>query len=294
MRSVCGGFIPFLIAVTAWSSPLVAAPCVVRFEADTPQGWLVAERCSAIWQDEGSRLTAELLPAGAAVDTVLCLVANTAVFRRAFGGGVPDWGVGAAAASGRLVALDLTRLPTAGRGVREIFLHEMVHALLFQGSQGRWLPTWLHEGVAMHYGGEWRFTDTVSLLMEGRVPDLARLQGPFPGYAHRADRAYRTSLLAFDRLQNRYGERVIPDLLSAVVATDDFSAAFKRVTGVTDAVFYRDFAHAMRWRFGWLVLMTRWPGLFVLLSLVLLVGGCRKVWLARRRLAAMDDDETGG
>ncbi len=47
----------------------------------------------------------------------------------------------------------------------------------------------------------------------------------------------------------------------------------------------------MRLRFGWLVALTRWPTLFVLMALVLLVGAGRKLILARRRLAAMDDPD---
>ena len=53
----------------------------------------------------------------------------------------------------------------------------------------------------------------------------------------------------------------------------------------------QEFARAMRLRFGWMLFLTRWPGLFVLLALVLAVGGARKIVLTRRRLAAMEDDD---
>ena len=263
---------------------------VVRFEADTQAGRDVAAACAAVWQAEGPSLTASLLPHTVSADTVVCLVLTTSSFHRFFGESLPDWGVGAALPDGRLVAIDYMRLPAVGRGAREVFLHEMVHALLFQGAAGRWLPTWLHEGTAMRFGGEWRFTDTVSLLLDGRVPDLAALQGAFPGVAHRADRAYRTSLLAVNRLEQEYGPDVIPRLLEAITHTGNFNTAFAEATGVPIESFYADFSAAMRLRFGWLVLVTRWPGLFVLLALVLLVGGGRKLVLTRRRLAAMPDD----
>ena len=45
----------------------------------------------------------------------------------------------------------------------------------------------------------------------------------------------------------------------------------------------------MHLRFGWLVMLTRWPTLFVLMALVLAIGGARKLLLTRRRLATMDD-----
>ena len=42
---------------------------------------------------------------------------------------------------------------------------------------------------------------------------------------------------------------------------------------------------------GWLVLLTRWPALFVLLALLLAVGAIARVIRTRRRLAAMPDDD---
>jgi len=281
--------VALLLAVA--SSAVAVTPPVVRFEAESRAGWAVAEKCQAIWLAEGPRLTTRLLGAASAADTVVCLVLDTPSFRGHFGTRLPDWGVGVALGNGRLIALDHSRLPAVGRGAREVFLHEMVHALLFQGSRGHWLPTWLHEGAAMHYGGEWRFTDTISLVLDGQVPDLATLQGPFPGSAYRADRAYRTSLLAVERLLDQYGPDIIADLVAATARGGNFPAAFAEVTGRTDLDFYADFAAAMRLRFGWLVLLTRWPGLFVLLGLVLLVGGGRKILRTRRRLAEMVDDE---
>ena len=203
-----------LIVATVVAMPLRAATVpVVQFEAESRAGWQVVSICDAAWQAEGPALVAQLLPPGASADTIRCVVLDTPSFRRFFGASLPDWGVGAALPNGHLVALDYSRLPAVGRGAREVFLHEMVHALLFHGASGNWLPTWLHEGAAMRYGGEWRFTDTVSLLLDGRVPSLVSLQGPFPGAAHRADRAYRTSLLAVDRLIREYGPEVIPRLV---------------------------------------------------------------------------------
>lgn len=280
-----------VLSLLLTTATLANTPPPVRFQAESRAGRLVVEECRTIWQKVGPELSARLLPVGVVADTVLCLVLDTPSFQRHFGTRLPDWGVGVAVGHGRLIALDYSRLPAVGRGAREVFLHEMVHALLFQGTRGQWLPTWLHEGAAMQYAGEWRFADTVSLILDGRVPDLAALQGPFPGSFHRADRAYRTSLLAVDRLLKQYGPNVIGDLVAATVQEGNFPAAFVAVTGQTDDAFYAEFAAAMRVRYGWLLLVTRWPGLFVLSALVLLVGGGRKLILSRRRLAQMADDD---
>lgn len=276
-------------AAAAAPLPRASAPFVMfRLEQESVRS--AADQCAEVWRKEGAALTTALLPATIAPDTVECLLLTTESFNAHFAGRLPDWGVGVAVPSGRLVAMDVSRIPAIGRGVREVFLHEMVHALLFQGAGEAWLPTWFHEGLAMLYSGEWRFSDTVSLALDGRVPRLDRLQGRFPASAAGADRAYRTSLLAVNRLLERYGPDTARRLVEETARSGDFEAAFLRVTGVAVDSFARDFDSAMNLRYGWLVTMTRWPGLFVLTALLFAVGAVRKIVISRRRMAAMDDE----
>ena len=141
----------------------------------------------------------------------------------------------------------------------------------------------------MLYSGEWRFSDTVSLILDGRVPDLERLQGRFPVPHDRADRAYRTSLLAVSRLREGYGDEIIADLVRETKKCGDFSAAFTIVTGEQLEDFQREFSAAMKLKFGWILFITRWPGLFVLTALIFALGATRKIIITRRRLAAMED-----
>ena len=194
---------------------------------------------------------------------------------------------------GRLVAIDHTRMQAVGRGIKEVFLHEMVHALLFQACGDAWLPAWFHEGTAMLYSGEWKFRDTVSLALDGRVPRLDRLQGRFPSTAAGADRAYRTGLLAVNRLRDRHGPDVVLRLVTATARLGNFDTAFFEVTGRTTDAFASDFDQAMNLRYGWLVMMIRWPGLFVLMALVFAVGAVGKIVRTRRRLAEMEDLDDG-
>ena len=283
-----------LILLLLMPLAVAAETPVVVFQVETESGRAIAERCHGIWQAEGDDVTRAVLGEGpdvARTDTVLCLVLDTASFQRHFAGSLPDWGVGAAVPNGRVVAIDHTRISAVGRGIREVFLHEMVHALLFQGTGDAWLPAWFHEGTAMLVSGEWRFSDTVSLIMEGQVPALDTLQGRFPVAHTRADRAYRTSLLAVSRLSTLYGRGVVPDLVAATKKNGNFFEGFHEATGEDLDVFQQDFARAMHLRYGWMLFLTRWPGLFVLLALVLAVGGVRKIIVTRRRLADMEDDE---
>lgn len=268
---------------------------VVAFQVEDEPGRLAARDCAAAWTEGAPALAAALgigpAAPGAAPDTVACLILDTAAFGRLFGDALPDWGVGVALPGGRIIAIDHERLPAVGRGIREVFLHEMTHALLMRESGGADLPSWLHEGLAMRLSGEWRFTDTVSLALEGRVPDLWDLRGPFPGTSGRAHRAYLTSQLAVGRLLDEHGPDVVPRLLAAVRRSGDVRAAFEQATGAPLEVFEDRFRRAMELRFGWLVLLTRWPALFVLLAVVLAVGAVARLFRNRRRLAAMADDD---
>ncbi|MFH2052600.1 MAG: hypothetical protein ABIK96_09070 [bacterium] len=277
--------IAFLLSGVAAAS----SPPFIHFHFESEGGRAAALKCGEIWRAEGPRLAA-LIPAGVRADTVHCLVLNTEEFTQRFGDRLPDWGVGVALGGG-LVALDYARMPAVGRGIREVFLHEMTHAILFQAAGEAWLPAWFHEGTAMQLSGEWRFSDTVSLILDGRVPDLARLQGRWPGLDTRADRAYRASLLGIQRLMTRFGPDVVPRILAATRETGDFAGGFLTATGETPATFTEDFAAAMRHRYGWITILTRWPGLFVIMALVLVIGAVRKIFLTRRRLAAMDDED---
>ncbi len=217
-----------LLVLGAASGAARAAVPVVRFAWDGEASAAAARRCAEVWRAEGPGLTAALLPADASADTIDCLVLGSAEFARLFAGAVPDWGVGLALPGGRAVAVDRERLPAVGRGLREVFLHEMVHALLFQGAGGAWLPTWFHEGAAMAASGEWRFVDTVSLALAGRVPALDRLQGRFPAVAATADLAYRTSLLAVRHLQQRHGPDAVARVVAATAREGDFTPGIHR------------------------------------------------------------------
>lgn len=273
------------------ATPAYALP-IVSFQVQDEQGLAVAKRCADIWSREGPILVAQLMrTAKTTPDTIVCLIMDTESFQNYFQGRAPDWGVGIAVQPGNLIALDYSRLSNVGRGVREVFLHEMTHALLFKASEGIWLPTWFHEGVAMYSSGEWRFVDTVSLMLEGRVPELYQLQERFPRAAVTADQAYRTSLLAINHLHKAYGPDILGDLVASSVQEGGFSNGFEAATGTELGSFMNDFSSAMRLRFGWLIILTRWPTLFVIMGLVLAVGATRKIIHTRQRLAAMEDDE---
>ena len=263
---------------------------VVHFEWDGPVGESAVKRCRSALERRGGEIVTALVPDSLEPAPIRCLLLSTATFQRHFAKGVPDWGIGAATPDGRTIAVDYERAPGIGRSVEEIFLHELTHALLFQVVEEVWLPTWFHEGSAMWHSGEWRFVDTVAVVLTGSLPPLWKLQGRFPANAAAADQAYRTSLLAYEALRKEYGADVGARLVAATSRTRDFESAFIAVTGESVVDFADRFASTMKLRFGWLFTVTRWPTLFVLMAIVFSLGAVNRILRKRRRLAAMPDD----
>lgn len=248
-----------------------------------------AARCREALRRRAATLAAALLPPGAVPRPVVCHVLPTDAFRERFAGGVPDWGLAVALRGGRVIAIDWRRQGANRRPLEEVFCHELAHAWLEQATGGAAVPTWFHEGVALRLSGEWRFIDTVELMLEGRPPPLRRLDGPFPDPAGWADQAYRVSLRAILALEKRYGRDVIARLAAATRAGGDFDAAFELATGAALDAFVTEFDAGWRRGLGWLFTLTRWPGLFILLGLAFLgAGAARRLRL--RRLASLEDD----
>ncbi|MBU0742206.1 basic secretory family protein [bacterium] len=261
----------------------------VRFFREPGVNPDVERDCLAALREHGPTLTALVWPFTLQRPRVDIHLMTTSGFKDSLGGVVADWGVGAAA--GHTAWIDCERSRGVGRTVTHVMLHEISHCLLHQGMGAAAVPAWFHEGVAQHVSGEWRFRDTVSLMLEGHVPDLQGLEGRFPGNAQWADRAYRASLLAVDTLVDRYGEDVIGKLILATRLHGDFRRGFADATGTDYEAFTADFSRSMRIRFGWLVTLTRWPTLFVLLALGFALGAILRIRRTRRRLAELEDED---
>jgi hypothetical protein len=281
----------WLALVPSGGASAAVVPPHVVFQLESEAGRTAVQLCHELWQAQGQDVAAALLPAGARADTVVCLVLDSAAFARHFAGRAPDWGVGLALWPGRVIAIDYQRAPAVRGGAREIFLHEMTHALLMQVAGQVRLPAWLHEGAAMRMSGEWRWRDTANVVLEGRLPSLERLHGPFPDAAVAADQAYRASLLAVDLLERDHGPGAVARIARAAADSGDFRAGFAAATGEDVDRFQARFDAAMNLRFGWLLALGRWPTLFVLMSVLFVIGATRRLVRARRRLRAMADED---
>ena len=259
--------------VTVVADPGVNPGVVNDCRQALAQAWpaMIAE----VWPIDGARPRFEIR------------LMTTGGFRALHRDRIADWGVGLAADDQAWV--DVERSLGGGRTAAHVTVHEAVHCLLHQALPGvTGVPAWFHEGLAQDLSGEWRFRDTVSLILDGHVPDLANLETGFPADAGRADQAYRTGLLAVQSLRAWHGQDVVPRLIVAARRTGDFREAMRQVTGAQPSVFRERFAASVRVRFGWLVAATRWPTFFVLIALIAGLGIAARRRRDRRRFDALD------
>jgi len=242
---------------------------------------------AAVWERGAAEVQGRLWPFARAPQPITVHLMDSRAYAEWTAGWLGDWTVGAAGAD--WIALDVQRLRAVDQTMEHVLLHEYAHCLIRQGAgeQAR-VPRWFHEGAAQLVAREWRLGDTVALILDGGAPDLRELDRGLEGAAG-ADAFYRASLLAATRLQDAYGPDVLRDLVLALRVTGDFPAAFTRVTGESYDDFAAGFADSVKLRYGWLFLVTRWPTLFVLASLVFLAGAVLKRRRDLRRMAAMAD-----
>lgn len=278
------------VATSRAAAPRLGSSVALKVEPGVDPA-VVAECREALataWPD----LVAQAWPFDGARPHIEILLLTARGFRARTSGHGTDWDVGLA--SGGRAWVDVERPLGPGGSASRVLLHETVHCLLFEAMPGVGdVPVWFHEGVAQLLSGEWRFRDTVSLVLDGDIPDLDGLESGFPADRGRADQAYRTSLLAVQALRRWYGDDVIPRLIRETRSTGSFIEAFRTTTGVAIWEFQGRFGNELRQRYGWLVNLTRWPDLFALLAVAFVVGAVAKRRRDRRRFDALDEPDAG-
>lgn len=263
----------------------------VQFEYADARYQGLASRLQDVWDQHGDQLVRDLVPAGVPLQTVYGALLDTDSMRQRMRGLVADWGVGAALPGGRVIVLDADRIVGTGPGPETVFLHEMTHALLEQSVGEARLPHWFHEGVAMRTSGEWRFVDSLAVILSGRVPSLHQLDHAFPRPRGSAQTAYRTSLAAVTFLEREHGPDAVPQVLAATRALGSFAEGLQAVTGRSAEQFAGDFARSMRVRYGWVLMIFRWPTLFVIMAVLFAIGAIRKIIINKRALRMDEEGE---
>ncbi|MFT3922718.1 MAG: peptidase MA family metallohydrolase [Myxococcales bacterium] len=185
----------------------------------------------------------------------------------------PSYAVGVAYPALGLVVLSVVNpqswLPP---DLSSVLTHELSHIALQRAVDGRPLPLWFVEGMAVHQAGEQNL-QRVQTLWEAAAVDevlpLSALSRNFPARAHEVNRAYAQSAdLVEHLLRNNSDRERLPELLRRVAEGMSFEDAILTAYHIDLAYLDREWRQALGERFRVLPLVLTgtalWGGIAVL------------------------------
>ena len=198
----------------------------------------------------------------------------------------PRWIGGFAVASAETLVLFPGRAPSYPHNSLDALLqHEVAHILIGRAAQGRYVPRWFNEGLAMAAERTWALEDTTRLAWEvvwgGRVP-VAELDPLFEGDRRATARAYALSSAFVRDLLQTYGPASAGRILSHVARGRTFEAAFYQATGDSLVVAQDAFWMDQRLWERWIPWVTQPFTLWMTVTLLALYA----IWIHRRKRAA--------
>ncbi len=165
---------------------------------------------------------------------------------------LPEWGGGGTVGPDSII-IPVDKPLLVHRNIRQVTVHEIVHAVLARSYPGLAIPRWFHEGCAMTLAGELSFEETLVLaraVIAGKLLPLASIDSVNLFDQAKARLAYSQSHAVFVFMIDAYGMEAIPAILSAARRAGSFAHGMKRVLGITPAEFERLAVQHLRKRYG--------------------------------------------
>ena len=218
-------------------------------------------------------MLADLL--GEPLDTTVTayLAANEDEFSRATGPSIPDWGAGVALLEHNKIVIKSPKYMKVGKSFRELIGHELTHIMLHRTVRGRWLPRWIHEGLAMHVSGEWNIGQDILVARAAWTKNLIhlhRMEGLSVFNGAQANLAYTESYLAVSSLLREDPYR-LADLLAIYRDTNDFHHSFLAVVGVDYSRWVNDWFERTSMQYHLLLFIFDWKLFWLALPLLIII-----------------------
>jgi hypothetical protein len=189
--------------------------------------------------------------------------------------GVPPWVSGYAYGAEGVIVLLPARTPSyPDSSMEELLRHEVAHVLVARAAQGRPLPRWFHEGVAMIAGSSWGMDDrsrlTVTMIggLGGKDVSLADVERQFTGGRGSTVNAYAIAGAFVNELLRREGDDAVARILAGVGRGLSFKDAFRDATGATLAAAEQSFWRRQSFWYRWLPILTSSVTLWLLITLL--------------------------
>lgn len=210
---------------------------------------------------------------------------NDAFARRMEQLGAPAWADGLALPLRGEIVIKSPALLGGAEQFDHVLAHELMHLHLAPAMDGRRLPLWLEEGLAMILSGEtaWGRAPTMAGgVLADQLPPLGELAASFPAEEGAAALAYAQSYYFVSWFLNNHGDAALRQVLTGLAQGLEPSAAFMVACGRSLAGLEKQFRQDMAERFSWLALLTAGGTLWALFSLL---AGAGLVWRRGRQKA---------
>ncbi len=201
----------------------------------------------------------------------------------------PPWIAGFANGADDVIVLFPARSPSyPDDSLEEVLDHEVAHILIWRAADGRPVPRWFNEGLAMTVEHGWGLQDDTRLAFENiwsGEPTLAQVDRLFGQGQRGATRAYAVAG-AFVRFLLARNEDAAAAILRRVAEGEPFDQAFREVTGLSlDAAQQAFWAERAAWK-RWATFLTSsvalWMGITLLALYAIRKRRERRAALRRR------------
>jgi hypothetical protein len=263
-------------------------------EADRPLVRALEPLADGAWD----RITTDLGEAPDGLITVV-LASDDKSFSRfqPSGESLPNWAVGVAYPKAMTIVIRSYHIPgTTRQDVGAIFVHELTHLVLGARFGERPVPFWLHEGLAMHEAGEWRFEHEWDLIwaeLGNRVPALGALTGGAMSEAE-ARTAYALSEALVGHMIATYGCEAFGGFVDRLAEGESFEDALISALSVTPGRFEEKWRAHLDRRYTWIPLITSSTALWVVMMAVAFVAYAARKRRNRRLVATWVEEEREG
>ena len=208
------------------------------------------------------------------------------------GGKPPRWSVAVAYPGHNIILLDALSL---SRPDGEVTLrHELSHVALGQLADDAW-PRWFQEGVAMYLTGDrfsiTQYTALFRAVTQERLFDFQDLTTAWPQHASDVEIAYAQSAVFVAHLVERYGPGRLGELIDHVQGGAGFEVAFARAFKTSLGVEQDAWAKDLPSRYSWTPIITGGTMVWVLASVLTVLGWMRRRRVLARRKAEMAAEE---
>jgi hypothetical protein len=179
-------------------------------------------------------------------------------FNTLTGQAIPDWGAGCAFPSSSTIVLKARSRPWMANSLSEIARHELSHVLLYQTVQGRPVPRWFDEGLAMRESQKWNWQQDLVMgraVFTRSLAGLANVDNVLFFRESKAALAYAESFAALSFLTGKIGQDRLKGLIGNIGPLG-FATAFTAAAGLDFSWFDREFLENAYKKYQWRVLFT--------------------------------------